>query len=152
MAAAAKVHIPALGDHARFDVDWRVELGAEVAPGQALAHLCGEGRCGLFDVVAPAAGVLVYRWSSVVAVVRPGDAVGVVAPAGEGAQLVETCVRAEAARLDELLSAREAEASALAVRLDAASKSLSRDLLERDAAELQRWLAAARAVRARLPR
>jgi len=150
MAEAVYVRVPTLSGQAGFDIDWRVEPGARVAAGQALAHLCGEGRCGLDDVSAPAAGVLVYRWSSLLTVVRPGDAVGVIAE-GDGAALIEACVRAEAARLDELLPAREAEAAELAQRLATAKQSLARALLERDASTLEQWLDAARALRSRLP-
>jgi multidrug efflux pump subunit AcrA (membrane-fusion protein) len=116
-----------------FDIEWCVEVGAEVAAGQVMAWLCAPGRCGLEALTAPVAGRVVARWTHLVKTVLAGDAIAVVGDGDDAAVRAEELrrLRAQAATTRE-----ELEALARTSGRSGASAAL----LNADVARLTKWL------------
>lgn len=98
------------------DVEWCVEEGAAVVPGQLLAFLNPTDRCGSRRLVAPAPGVVTARRSALWRAVEPGAALAALDGTEDD---VRTLRREEqrglAARLDALREPHGALAQALIV-------------------------------------
>lgn len=130
---------------AQYDIDWCVEVGAQVTQGQPLAWLCGPGRCALEPLAAPGDGTLAARWTGLLKVVKAGEPVAVVG--GD-----EAAVAAVRAREAERLAAQEVvvreEVRTLSARR-AGRSGAGAALLDADLARLEAWLAAAAQLRHR---
>jgi hypothetical protein len=118
---------------AQYDIEWCVEVGADVTVGQTLAWLCAPGRCGLEALTAPVSGRVVTRWTQLVKTIAPGDAVAVV---GDGD--VGTVRAAEVRRLKAQVEATREELRTLAGK--AGRSGASAALLNADVTRMTRWL------------
>jgi hypothetical protein len=117
-----------------FDIEWCVEVGAEVTAGQPMAWLCAPGRCGLEALAAPVAGRVVTRWTALVKTVEAGDAVAVV---GDGA--VDAVTAAGTRRLRAQVDTTREELQALQAKR-AGRGGASAVLLDADVARVTKWL------------
>jgi len=128
----AIVRVPPGAEH--YDIEWCVEVGAEVEAGQALAWLCAPGRCGLQALSAPARGRVATRWTGLLKTVRADEAVAVV---GDGD--VAGVKAAETGRLVMQAEVVREELRALDAKR-AGRSGAGAALLDADVARLTRWL------------
>jgi hypothetical protein len=118
----------------QYDIDWCVEVGAEVSQGQPLAWLCAPGRCALEPLAAPVSGRLVARWTGLLRTVLAGEGVALV---GDGDA---AAVRAlEAQRLAQLVETTREELRALEAKR-AKRTGAGAALLDADVARVTKWL------------
>jgi len=117
--------------HRSFGLEWHVEEGAQVVPGQVLAWLSIPDHCALVALASPAAGRLTTRWTSLLTSGEAGEVVAELESDGAA------CRASERAALLAAIEQGQARLRTLAV------PSTLGAVMAGERSELERWLTAA---------